>query len=143
MSFCTNCGKQIEDTSKFCPFCRVEQQQNHHESKTTYIIKKPIKNFFSGYKISAIISAVVSVIMLFNGFDKMFNYYNGTYSSTNAYVGGDAYNYIINGTYSTSYFVLATMFALMAVGFLILHHVSQLQHNQPIYIQAVSNTANK
>ena len=30
----------------------------------------------------------------------------------NAYVGGDAYNYIINGTFATAYAVLAILFAL-------------------------------
>ena len=41
-------------------------------------------------------------ITLYKGIDKMTHYYNSEYSftpSVNAYVGGDAYNYIINGTY--------------------------------------------
>ena len=41
------------------------------------------------------------------GLDKYTNYYNGDYSSVNAYVGGDAYNYIINGTYFTAFTVCA------------------------------------
>lgn len=48
-------------------------------------------------------------ITLYKGIDKMTNYYyNSEYSSrlVNAYVGGDAYNYIINGTYATAFFVL-------------------------------------
>ena len=38
----------------------------------------------------------------------MQNFYNSEYSSrlVNAYVGGDAYNYIINGTYAIAFFVL-------------------------------------
>lgn len=57
---------------------------------------------------------ICSGYFMYLGRDKMVNYYNSEYSSltTNAYVGGDAYNYIINGTYSTSFFVLA-------IGFLI------------------------
>lgn len=37
------------------------------------------------------------------------DYYNSDYSTLNknAYVGGDAYNYIINGTYFTGYSVIA------------------------------------
>lgn len=49
-------------------------------------------------------------IMLYKGYDKMTNYYNSeNYSALNenAYVGGDAYNYIINGNYATGFFVLA------------------------------------
>ena len=43
----------------------------------------------------------------------------------NAYVGGDAYNYIINGTYAAAYFVLAAGFLIsgivcMAAGFLLI-----------------------
>ena len=57
----------------------------------------------------------------------MTNYYNSEYSSrlVNAYVGGDAYNYIINGTYATAFFVLTAMFVLAAVGFIIIHYLSQ------------------
>ena len=59
-------------------------------------------------------------------FGVMTNYYNSDYSmlNKNAYVGGDAYNYIINGTYAAAYFVLAAGFLIsgivcMAAGFLL------------------------
>lgn len=42
---------------------------------------------------------------IFKGFDKKLNYREPRYSS-NAYVGGDAYNYIINSNYFTGYNVL-------------------------------------
>lgn len=67
-------------------------------------------------------------ITLYKGIDKMTHYYNSEYSftpSVNAYVGGDAYNYIINGTYATAFFVLTAMFVLAAVGFIIIHYLSQ------------------
>ena len=56
-----------------------------------------------------IISFVFAAYMMFRGFDKMTNYNSpDSYGpSKNAYVGGDAYNYIINGNYATGYFVLA------------------------------------
>ena len=44
---------------------------------------------------------LVSSIMIYLRYDKLTNYYySDTLSSLNknAYVGGDAYNYIINGT---------------------------------------------
>lgn len=57
-----------------------------------------------------------SIVMIIKGIDKMVNYENGYgYSDMsdyiyddegenhNAYVGGDAYNYIINGNYSTGF----------------------------------------
>lgn len=47
-------------------------------------------------------------VVTYRGYDKMTKYYNSGISSLNknAYVEGDAYNYIINGTYATAYFVL-------------------------------------
>ena len=59
-----------------------------------------------GLSISMFVGAVVSLVM---GFYKMFVYENPEsyfLDSKNAYVGGDSYNYIINGTYATGYFVL-------------------------------------
>lgn len=59
-------------------------------------------------KVIAFMFFIFSGIMFYKGHDKMTNYYNSEYDilNHNAYVGGDAYNYIINGTYATSYFVL-------------------------------------
>lgn len=71
----------------------------------------------------SIISAILSVINMILGFDKMLNYINDGLSFHNAYVGADAYNFIINGTYSTGFFVLAAMFGIMGVGFLIIRHL--------------------
>lgn len=50
---------------------------------------------------------IVAGIMLYKGYDKMTNYSNSSRNHVNVYVGGDAYNYIINGNYATSFFVLA------------------------------------
>lgn len=63
-------------------------------------------------KIFLIISGVfllVSILCIYTGIDKKDNYYNSDYSSlnVNAYVGGDAYNYIINAGYFAGYFALA------------------------------------
>ena len=52
---------------------------------------------------------LLACFTLYKGYDKMHNYYNSEnyYSlNHNAYVGGDAYNYIINGTYATAYYTL-------------------------------------
>lgn len=55
---------------------------------------------------------IVSAIMLFKGINKMTVYNNSDYDFLieNAYVGGDAYNYIINGTYSACFFILSVGF---------------------------------
>jgi hypothetical protein len=63
---------------------------------------------------AAAVLYLLAAIMFYKGYDKMTNYRNSSYSSLNenAYVGGDAYNYIINGTYATGFFVLGSGFLL-------------------------------
>ena len=78
----------------------------------------------------SLLSFIGAGISFYKGVDKMVNYYNSELSfvkSVNAYVGGDAYNYIINGTYSTAFFVLTAMFVLAGIGFIMLHYLSDLR----------------
>lgn len=84
-------------------------------------------NRFSVWSILSIISLICGCFTLYKGIDRLTNYYNSDYSSlnVNAYVGGDAYNYIINGTHATAFFVLTTMFVLAAIGLVIIHYVSK------------------
>lgn len=79
------------------------------------------------------LSFLVSAIVLWLGLDKMLNYSNGEsypYKFHNAYVGGDAYNYIINGNYATGFFVLATMFALLGIGFIVIYYLCKMHDTQ-------------
>lgn len=81
-----------------------------------------------------------SFFTLHKGIDKMTNYYNSeNYPSlnVNAYVGGDAYNYIINGTYATAFFVLTAMFVLAAIGLMILHYISR---EKPVAAQTIQKS---
>lgn len=70
-------------------------------------------------KAIGILSYLLSLWFIFKGFDKMYNYYNPSANemlsnhAVNAYVGGDAYNYIINAGYATAYFVLALLFVVV------------------------------
>ena len=83
-------------------------------------------------------SLVCGCFTLYKGIDKMTNYYNSeNYPSLNenAYVGGDAYNYIINGNYATAFFVLTTMFVLAAIGLMILHYVSKNKAAIPAQVE--------
>jgi len=54
------------------------------------------------------------------GFYKLWAYNDSTYSLANVYVGGDAYNYIINSNLATAYFPVALLFTLIALGFLLI-----------------------
>lgn len=61
---------------------------------------------------------LLSCVFFAKGFDVKDNYYSSeNYPSlnVNAYVGGDAYNYIINGTYFAGYSVIGSAAALGAV----------------------------
>ena len=82
-------------------------------------------------KVFAGILYFVSVLFLGSGFYKILFYVNDSYSTTNAYVGGDAYNYIINTNYAVAYFILAFMFASLATMVLILEELqTQRSHTK-------------
>lgn len=58
-------------------------------------------------KVLCVICIIIGIVMVGMGFYKHLVYVNSEYgSNVNAYVGGDAYNYIINGAYFTAYAVL-------------------------------------
>ena len=86
------------------------------------------------WKVRSGISFSVSLIFLYMGFDKIYSYDNGElypYTYHNAYVGGDAYNYIINGNYATAFFVLTLTFAMLGIGFCILAYLSKISASRP------------
>ena len=95
---------------------RFNEQNGEIKSRAPY-------TFFS---ILGFIGVIVSVSM---GFYKMFVYENEDNSyfgeSINAYVGGDAYNYIINSSYAIGYFVLALMCMVFACTMLILNNINK------------------
>ena len=66
--------------------------------------------------IVTIILAILSIVL--DGFDVKENYYySSDYSLLNkhAYVGGDAYNYIINANYFTGYMVIGCSCIICAI----------------------------
>ena len=104
------------------------------------------------WKIMSTLSFFVSAVMLYNGFYKMLIYDNGEgygHDYINAYVGGDTYNYIINGNYATGFFVLATLFVILGIGIIIIHYLAELcqqrkalpQNVQQIQPQTISETS--
>lgn len=60
------------------------------------------------------------------GLYKLFVYYNSTAESLrkNAYVSGDAYNYIINGTHATVFCVIGLVFAVIGAGCFIVNAIN-------------------
>ncbi len=130
---CPECGKEIVSLeAKSCPECgypidseALKNQLNpqtsdrNEGSAAPGVLQEASKNKVDKKDISKVLFVFAAVmylmclIMIYKGYDKMTNYYNSEnyYSlNKNAYVGGDAYNYIINGTYATGFFALSSGF---------------------------------
>lgn len=74
---------------------------------------------------------VSAFVPLFIGFHKMFAYESSEYSfidPVNAYVGGDAYNYIINANYATGYFVLTLILVIAAIGCGVIYYLTGIEN---------------
>jgi hypothetical protein len=94
--------------------------------------QKAEKTKWSVWCYLAVVSLCCGAFTFYKGLDKMFRYDSGDsypHKYVNAYVGGDAYNYIINGTYATAFFVLTAMFVLAAIGLVIIHYLSQKENS--------------
>ena len=106
---CKNCGAELTQLQEKCHKCGLDQ--NEIKNGMPYKVYNVRQKRSTALIVLAIICFIFSGIMLMKGIDKMVNYDNPDFAwadHVNAYVGGDAYNYIINGTYSTSFFVLAS-----------------------------------
>lgn len=132
---CPECGERVENTLMACTRCgypfpqQIKLEENVMMSKVenqeSNIVKQKTKDYIWAdtmsvvFCIICIISLVCGIVFMRQGFDKKNNYYNSenyTILNENAYVGGDAYNYIINGTYFTGYVVLAgSMFTIFTI----------------------------
>ncbi len=85
-------------------------------------MEKNMPSSKKAWDLKVITSFGISLIFIGLGFYKMFVYEMSDSSyvtDKNVYVGGDAYNYIINANFSTAYFVLALIFVIIACSFLI------------------------
>lgn len=89
---------------------------------------------------TALVFYAVAAGLILAGTDKYLNYSNVeedsleslTTESVNAYVGGDAYNFIINGTYTTAFFTLAVGFIVSGTLFIVAHIVLKKVQSQQL-----------
>ena len=140
LTICSECNKEIEKTALSCPSCGClitndEHQEIVHKKSdgisndNNFSTFSTTNNNHSETLISlSAISFIVSFIFYYKGYDKLTNYSNPrsfSLESQNAYVSGDAYNYIINGTYSTSFFVLGVGFSLIGLLLVIIYYLSK------------------
>lgn len=106
--------KTCEEKVTSYPECGEVSYKVEDKDSQYYNILKKLKNILLS---TAIGCFLISTIFFYKGYDAKNNYYNSEYSTLNenAYVGGDAYNYIINGTYFMGYSVIASAFMLSGV----------------------------
>lgn len=141
--YCKKCGAMISSRQSKCEKCGWEVPQNNQETASSPIeeqaltvpeqnTQKAEKTKWSVWCYLAVASLCCGAFTFYKGLDKMFRYDSGDsypHKYVNAYVGGDAYNYIINGTYATAFFVLTAMFVLAAIGLVIIHYLSQKENS--------------
>lgn len=117
---CPNCGDSISNQASHCPHCgAVVKKQSIMPLATS-------KNNTKWLLVMAIILAILGSCFLFRGFYVKNKYANNLVNNDsyddrdniNAYVGGDAYNYIINGTYFTGFMALSGSMYICATGLL-------------------------
>ena len=103
-------------------------------------------NKSSNYHVPCFIASFVlffiSIILLNLGIDKLTNY-SCEYPLHNCYVGGDAYNYIINGVTASSYFIVASCFTISGVILLCFAIYSYSKSKHEYEIEFNKNNAEK
>lgn len=138
-SVCPNCGyifaqefdtkRSVQDEDLHLARGKIKQEGERVEaeiqsgveaggSSETNLKKKSVLGLRQFFILVAVIFWVVSGVFFYKAYDVKTNYYNSEdfYSlNENAYVGGDAYNYIINGTYFTGYSVIASAFLVSGI----------------------------
>jgi len=135
--YCRKCGNLLEVDKFCCKQCEfnnetevtidISENQASELNANYSDIKKRNKNI-TVWLIASLISFLGCFISVFKGFYKMYNYNSGEsypYNSVNSYVGGDAYNFIINGTYATAFFILGLIFVTLGIGLLIIHFMRE------------------
>ena len=71
------------------------------------------------YLIISIVFYLITAFYMYNGFNFLNNY--DTERHVNVWVGGDAYNYIINAGKANANFTIALIFCIVATAFLIFY----------------------
>ena len=110
MSYCERCGFELEEGIQECPRCDKEGGNQNYKNLTTNVI---IKEKMGSLQIIGLISVVSGIVFWIYGFYKMMVYDGENY--VNSYVGGDAYNIIINAIYFTGFAVIGGTLIIVGV----------------------------
>lgn len=112
--YCPKCGVELSD-STICYNCDLDIKTLEFETENTIdnsmnsrsTIKTEKNSIVLGFPIVAVLSFCIAVVFFWMGYDKINSYNSGELGDAiNAYVGGDAYNFIINAQLATGYFTL-------------------------------------
>lgn len=106
-------------------------EKNQKEEQQTVIVEKE-KTDVKLWDGNIIGSFVISGVFIIFGFYKMFAYKNDemNHEYVNVYVGGDAYNYIINANFAAAFFILALIFTVIGCTLLICNHLKYRGNHQ-------------
>lgn len=112
---CDKCGVDILFDDVVCPNCGSLQGLNVEDKKKS--LKKTYGLIKKLARWGMVIFTIVAVIFFLRSWNvkNRYSYSEYSYHNVNAYVGGDAYNYIINGTYYTGLSVIASGFMICAM----------------------------
>ena len=125
--FCYKCGENIPDNEQVCPKCGASTQNNINDNQELVVTASVNSRQSDNHqiprqstiwmKVVAVLLIIVSIYCIYRGFNCKNEYSNSEYSNinVNAYVGGDAYNYIINGTYFAGYLALGRACGLASI----------------------------
>ncbi|MEK4700262.1 hypothetical protein MKX47_11750 [Solibacillus sp. FSL R7-0668] len=105
----------------------VNQIQDKSSVQSEVVHVKESSKKSTLYSILAFLGFIGVTASIVMGFYKMLVYENpDSYllDSKNVHVGGDAYNYIINGTHTTAYFVLALVCMVFTCTMLVLNEMN-------------------
>jgi hypothetical protein len=108
---CPNCKNNVVLIDGKCPKCGCSISDTYIESAKQKENAASKTNPTAILYVLCTIFVITACVFFWKAYDVKHNYYNSEYSSTlnkNAYVGGDAYNIIINGTYFAGYSVIAS-----------------------------------
>lgn len=118
---CIKCGASFGSESE-----RIEEKRgggSMERSAREVRRRNSAPESYSGHTLLATLFFISAAICSANGFHKYFYYKNSDYTPVNAYVGGDAYNYIINSNYMCAFFVFALVNVVLGIGILILRQM--------------------
>lgn len=116
---CKMCNEPNEYGSNFCGKCGTKLDAMRTFETFETLEKVNVKEVVAfRLKVVTIICLCLGILFMIMAFSKKTiyedDYYEGYYRRSNTYVNGDAYNYIINGTYFTGYSVIGMGFFIIS-----------------------------